>query len=84
MYTSLNTGQSWTFNALVDPGGATDATSSTSVVCIPPPDCFSPPLATMASTLRPMASTGHAVSYKIIVTGHIAGEPLLILSGAQW
>ncbi|HEX6822903.1 MAG TPA: hypothetical protein VF123_12660 [Candidatus Sulfotelmatobacter sp.] len=32
LYTSLNAGQSWTYNALVDPGGATDATSATSVV----------------------------------------------------
>jgi hypothetical protein len=32
LYTSLDAGQSWTYNALVDLGGATDATSSTSVV----------------------------------------------------
>ncbi len=32
LYTSLNAGQTWTYNALVDPGGATDATSATSVV----------------------------------------------------
>jgi hypothetical protein len=32
LYTSVNAGQSWTYNALVDPGGATDATSATSVV----------------------------------------------------
>ena len=31
LYTSLNAGQSWTYNVLVDPGGATDATSATSV-----------------------------------------------------
>jgi len=32
LYTSLDAGQSWSYNALIDPGGATDATSSTSVV----------------------------------------------------
>ena len=32
LYTSLDAGQTWTYNALVDPGGATDATSATSVV----------------------------------------------------
>jgi len=32
LYTSLDSGQTWTYNALVDPGGATDATSATSVV----------------------------------------------------
>jgi hypothetical protein len=32
LYTSLNAGQSWTYNALADPGGSTDATSATSVV----------------------------------------------------
>jgi hypothetical protein len=32
LYTSLDAGQTWTYNALLDPGGATDATSSTSVV----------------------------------------------------
>ncbi len=32
LYTSLNAGQSWTYDSLVDPGGATDATSATSVV----------------------------------------------------
>jgi hypothetical protein len=32
LYTSLDAGQSWTYNALTDPGGATDATSATSVV----------------------------------------------------
>jgi hypothetical protein len=32
LYTSLDAGLSWTYNALVDPGGATDATSATSVV----------------------------------------------------
>jgi hypothetical protein len=32
LYTSLDAGQTWTYNALVDPGGATDATSTTSVV----------------------------------------------------
>ena len=31
LYTSHDTGLSWTYNALVDPGGATDATSATSV-----------------------------------------------------
>ena len=30
-YTSLDAGQTWTYNALVDPGGATDDTSATSV-----------------------------------------------------
>lgn len=32
LYTSVNAGQSWTYNALTDPGGATDPTSATSVV----------------------------------------------------
>jgi hypothetical protein len=32
LYTSLDSGQTWTYDALVDPGGATDATSATSVV----------------------------------------------------
>jgi hypothetical protein len=32
LYTSVDAGQSWTFNALSDPGGMTDATSATSVV----------------------------------------------------
>jgi hypothetical protein len=32
LYTSLDAGQSWTYNVLVDPGGTTDATSATSVV----------------------------------------------------
>ena len=32
LYTSLDAGLSWTYNALVDPGGATDATSATSIV----------------------------------------------------
>jgi hypothetical protein len=32
LYTSVDAGQTWTFNALVDPAGATDATSATSVV----------------------------------------------------
>jgi len=32
LYTSLDAGQSWTYNAISDPGGATDATSATSVV----------------------------------------------------
>jgi len=32
LYTSLDAGQTWTYNPLVDPGGATDATSATSVV----------------------------------------------------
>ena len=31
LYTSLDAGQTWTYNALADPGGATDATSATSV-----------------------------------------------------
>ena len=31
LYTSLNAGQTWAYNALVDPAGATDATSATSV-----------------------------------------------------
>ena len=35
LYTSLDAGQTWTYNALVDPGGATDATSATSVVYNP-------------------------------------------------
>jgi len=32
LYTSLDDGASWTYDPLVDPGGATDATSATSVV----------------------------------------------------
>jgi hypothetical protein len=32
LYTSLDAGQTWNYNSLVDPGGATDATSATSVV----------------------------------------------------
>jgi hypothetical protein len=32
LYTSRDAGQTWTYDALVDPGGATDATSATSVV----------------------------------------------------
>jgi hypothetical protein len=32
LYTSRDAGQTWTYNALSDPGGATDATSATSVV----------------------------------------------------
>ncbi len=32
LYTSLDAGQSWTYNVLADPGGATDPTSATSVV----------------------------------------------------
>lgn len=32
LYTSLDAGQTWTYDALTDPGGATDATSATSVV----------------------------------------------------
>ena len=32
LYTSLDAGQTWTYYALTDPGGATDATSATSVV----------------------------------------------------
>jgi hypothetical protein len=32
LYTSLNTGQTWNYDNLTDPGGATDATSATSVV----------------------------------------------------
>lgn len=32
LYTSLDAGQSWTYNALTDPGGATDPASATSVV----------------------------------------------------
>ena len=35
LYTSLNAGQTWGYNALIDPGGATDATSATSVVYNP-------------------------------------------------
>ncbi len=31
LYTSLDAGQTWTYDALTDPGGATDATSATSV-----------------------------------------------------
>jgi hypothetical protein len=31
LYTSLDAGQTWTYDALVDPGGASDATSATSV-----------------------------------------------------
>ena len=32
LYSSLDAGQTWRYNVLVDPGGATDATSATSVV----------------------------------------------------
>ena len=32
LYTSLDAGLTWTYDALADPGGATDATSATSVV----------------------------------------------------
>ncbi len=32
LYTSLDAGQTWNYDAMVDPGGATDATSATSVV----------------------------------------------------
>ncbi len=32
LYTSLDAGQTWTYDALLDPGGAIDATSATSVV----------------------------------------------------
>ena len=32
LYTSVDAGQTWTYDALSDPGGATDATSATSVV----------------------------------------------------
>ena len=32
LYTSLDAGQTWTYDDLTDPGGATDATSATSVV----------------------------------------------------
>ena len=32
LYTSLDVGQTWSYNALIDPGGASDATSATSVV----------------------------------------------------
>ncbi len=32
LYTSLDAGQTWTYDALADPGGVTDATSATSVV----------------------------------------------------
>jgi hypothetical protein len=32
LYTSLNAGETWTYDALTDPGGVTDATSATSVV----------------------------------------------------
>lgn len=32
LYTSLDAGQNWTYDALIDPGGATDATSATSVI----------------------------------------------------
>ncbi len=32
LYTSRDAGQTWTYDTLVDPGGATDATSATSVV----------------------------------------------------
>ena len=35
LYTSLDAGQSWTYDALIDPAGATDATSATSVVYNP-------------------------------------------------
>jgi len=40
LYTSLNAGQSWTYNALVDPGGATDVASATSVVYNPSAGLF--------------------------------------------
>ncbi len=32
LYTSLDAGQTWTYDAITDPGGVTDATSATSVV----------------------------------------------------
>jgi hypothetical protein len=32
LYTSLDAGQSWTYDAISDPGGATEAISATSVV----------------------------------------------------
>ncbi len=32
LYTSIDAGQTWNYDALVDPGGATDATSATAVV----------------------------------------------------
>ena len=32
LYTSLDAGQTWTYDALTDPGGATDSTSATSVI----------------------------------------------------
>jgi hypothetical protein len=32
LYTSLDAGQTWTYDPLVDPGGATDATSASSVI----------------------------------------------------
>jgi hypothetical protein len=32
LYTSLDAGQTWTYDALTDPGGPTDATSATSVI----------------------------------------------------
>ena len=32
LYTSRDAGQTWTYDTLIDPGGATDATSATSVV----------------------------------------------------
>ena len=35
LYTSRDAGQTWTYDALIDPGGATDATSATSVVYNP-------------------------------------------------
>ena len=35
LYTSRDAGQTWNYDALVDPGGATDATSATSVVYNP-------------------------------------------------
>ena len=35
LYTSLDAGQSWAYDAISDPGGATDATSATSVVYNP-------------------------------------------------
>ena len=35
LYTSLDAGQSWTYNAVSDPGGVTDATSATAVVYNP-------------------------------------------------
>lgn len=32
LYTSLNAGQTWNYDSLIDPGGASDATSATSVI----------------------------------------------------